>query len=488
MTESKPEPKPKAEPAPQPQRELDPEPKPADPSAPPAPPGFGAAAVFAFVAAAFLAGAAGGAALLAWSDPESAAGAALRDRCDELLRGGSSDDGVGEGACLPGEFSCNEADAAEASEADARQHEMAEDVIRWIRDNDGFVSEKVFLHKPADGGPRGIYANGTFEEGERICSIPWDLMLKPSEEWVDPEDRCGTIEALYEDMKDDKTPYGRYIKSMPRNYLPHWWSEEGKALLRELLGPKLPPEIIRNDDFFREVYKDCEVDRDDDLESHAEVMVTARGDDELLVPFYDMINHRNGPYYNVKHIVHDAHARSYMGKPYELVASRRIERGEQLHNSYNQCPICYGRRNYFGTPDVFAYYGFVEAHPQRYVVDQVRLKFDVAEREDGSGEVEARFAVPPSVWGVDYLKEEVERLRAFERKHRGRGRATTAVAKVPKSEREAIWEFRDAVTKAFEVAIEGAEGVADEAVWKCDEDWWQVENWKKRPCKWAEER
>ncbi|KAL7525730.1 hypothetical protein ACHAWF_001486 [Thalassiosira exigua] len=260
---------------------------------------------------------------------------------------------------------------------------------------------------------------------------------------------------------------------MPRNYLPHWWSPWGKAYLRGLLGKKLPPDMMRDDHFITSVYDECDVDRENDLQSHAAVMYTARGDDELLVPFYDMINHRNGPYYNVKHQV-------ISKQSYQLVASRRIEAGEQLHNSYNQCgPVCQGRMHYFGTPEILVWYGFVESYPQRYMVDQVRLKFDIVEKEDGSGALEAKFAVPPSVWGVDYLKQEAMRLETFEQKY---GKDKDLVERVPRSEYNVIWEYHDALSKAFDLAIKSAEGITSEIVWKCDCEWWKVEDWQEAQC------
>lgn len=57
---------------------------------------------------------------------------------------------------------------------------------------------------------------------------------------------------------------------------------------------------------------------------------------------YDMYNHRNGKYHNtdvwtevdVKHVTK---------------ASRDIQKGEQIHNSYNRCRDCRGRRLGYGT-------------------------------------------------------------------------------------------------------------------------------------------
>ncbi|KAL7520965.1 hypothetical protein ACHAWF_000283, partial [Thalassiosira exigua] len=117
------------------------------------------------------------------------------------------------------------------------------------------------------------------------------------------------------------------------------------ALLSETIGPKLPPQDVKNDIFFDKRYDNCGFPKDDDLLSHALVSVTAHADDEFLVPFYGMINHRNGArHYNTRHHVK-------YDDTYELIASRRIEAGEQLHNSYNRCEVCGTRKHYFGTPE-----------------------------------------------------------------------------------------------------------------------------------------
>ncbi|KAL7523821.1 hypothetical protein ACHAWF_000681, partial [Thalassiosira exigua] len=181
---------------------------------------------------------------------------------------------------------------------------------------------------------------------------------------------------------------------MPRDHLPNWWSDEGKALLSEMIGPKLPPQEAKNNVFFDERYDNCGFPKVDDLLSHALVSVTACADDEFLVPFYDMINHRNGArYYNTRH-------RVKYDDTYELIASRKIDAGEQLHNSYNRCEVCGARKYYFGTPELFQHYGFVENLPQMWLVEQVRLKFFVLETNNGSGDKYVKFALPPSIWGV----------------------------------------------------------------------------------------
>jgi hypothetical protein len=55
-----------------------------------------------------------------------------------------------------------------------------------------------------------------------------------------------------------------------------------------------------------------------------------------------MYNHRNGKYLNTE-------VTTYEGEKHVTVAARDIQPGEQIHNSYNKCKECGGRRVGYGT-------------------------------------------------------------------------------------------------------------------------------------------
>lgn len=55
-----------------------------------------------------------------------------------------------------------------------------------------------------------------------------------------------------------------------------------------------------------------------------------------------MYNHRNGKYHNTK-------CTTTEGKHHLTEASRDIQPGEQIHNSYNKCKECGGRKIGYGT-------------------------------------------------------------------------------------------------------------------------------------------
>ena len=78
----------------------------------------------------------------------------------------------------------------------------------------------------------------------------------------------------------------------------------------------------------------------------------------------------------------------HYGKDYQIVATRDVQAGEQLQNSYNKCKWCDGLyanadnpEQYYVTPQLFEVYGFTESWPQRWIVPEARLLFDVTEEK-----------------------------------------------------------------------------------------------------------
>jgi len=97
-----------------------------------------------------------------------------------------------------------------------------------------------------------------------------------------------------------------------------------------------------------------------------------------------MMNHNNGKT-NVAH-KYDP----YKGDPidktgYEMVTSKPLSAGEELFNSYNHCTICHHYYDWFGTPEMFLHFGFVEGYPQRWLFDFARVKFDLDWKDGDEG-------------------------------------------------------------------------------------------------------
>lgn len=368
--------------------------------------------------------------------------------------------------------------AATLSGEEKTDDELSLQLLEWLRANGAFISSKVEVRNVIPGdptSPRGVFALDALEEGEVICRIPWNLIIKPEEDPKKEDWDCGTVEATVKAMSGDSiTPYGKYLLKQPRGYLPAFWSTEGQTLLSEMLGEDLPPHNIPEDTIdWAEYCKGASLD--DPLQMHARMIVLARADYQLLVPFYDMINHRNGKWYNVRH------TKSYEdlyehNQPhphhFEVVAGKMIQPGEQLYNSYNQCNICAWSKDWLGTPEMLKQYGFVELMPQRWLFHYVRVKFDLdwKDGDESSGELEVKFLVPPSERGMAFFRKELKRLQDFAQ----RKKVDAVETLVPKSEWATIWQYHNALTVAMTHALKSAVEVTDE-VWKRGRYWWVEE-------------
>lgn len=369
--------------------------------------------------------------------------------------------------------------------ANDTQDVLITDLINWLRANGAFLNDKLEIRhiNPDDPtSPRGLFALESLEEGESVCNIPWDLMITPGEDTVKrPEDKieierpesklwdCGTIDAVIEELgksEDDMTPYGKYLLSQPRGYTLGFWSEEGKELFWEMTDDeKLPPIYIEDPLEEWDEYCDGDVENDDHV--FAVMLVKARADYQYLVPFYDMMNHNNGKT-NVAH-KYDP----YKGDPidktgYEIVTSKPILAGDELYISYNQCVICQEYYDWFGTPEMFLHFGFVESYPQRWLFDFARVKFDL-DWKDGNeetGEVVVNFLVPPSKKGMKLLKNELGRLDKF-----GKQLEQLSKGDVPEYELTSLLEYYDALRSALHYTLESNVTIVDD-VWSMDDGWW----------------
>lgn len=81
------------------------------------------------------------------------------------------------------------------------------------------------------------------------------------------------------------------------------------------------------------------------MANHAALLVVQRSDDNVMVPGYDLYNHRNGAHKNTNVRLDQNHV---------TTASRTIAKGEQIYNSYNLCEECDGRSTEYGTAGMHA--------------------------------------------------------------------------------------------------------------------------------------
>eukprot|EP00978_Attheya_sp_CCMP212_P047318 scaffold421305_cov50-Attheya_sp.AAC.1 len=286
------------------------------------------------------------------------------------------------------------------------EDDIYEKLIEWIRSHkDGIVSEKLEIRRadPKDAASgHAIFIKESVKKGELLYSIPWDLIITPDD---GSKDTCATTRTLIREAKKGKdSSFYSYLRVFEqwdpyKAPLIEDWTEPGKDLLETITGTRLPPQNVRHDMF---EWYNCE-GVDDALSEKALSFVETRGEDELLVPLYDMTNHANGDAVNV---LLDIRSFQY----FNAVADRDIEAGEQVNHSYNLCPTCGSRiREGYGTPQLFRDYGFVEQYPQRWDFHGA-VRFDLMIKSDTKLEVVWIDGIYPTRRGQLVLEEEKDRL------------------------------------------------------------------------------
>jgi hypothetical protein len=163
-----------------------------------------------------------------------------------------------------------------------------------------------------------------------------------------------TVHALAKELQlgneSKYAPYVDFLLHEPDDYtIPSRYSQNGKRLLLHVLDDmedtgdtRIPPvEPISWID--EEWIRVCRADPNDVMGIRAATAVLQRSDDIFLIPGYDAYNHRNGVWTNTQ-------TNEVTGRYYEIIASRDIQAGDELFNSYNFCTDCAGRRKGYGTP------------------------------------------------------------------------------------------------------------------------------------------
>ncbi|KAL7551722.1 hypothetical protein ACHAWF_014909 [Thalassiosira exigua] len=312
-----------------------------------------------------------------------------------------------------------------------------------------------------------------------MCRVPWNLIVKPrgSRNTAMKISDCGTIEEVKE-MMNNRTPYGNYLLAQPKGFTPGFWSDAAKSLLMDMLDTQrdehqteyddLPPHGI--EDILGDLAEECYGDIDDELYRHAALMVKSRADWTLLVPFYDLMNHHNGKF-NVEHRYNPYESRELIEEfGYEMIATKTIEPGEELFLSYDRCSACSAYYDWFGTPEMFLHYGFVEPLPQRWLFDFARIKFDLdwKDGDEATNEVVVTFLVPPSEKGIKLLQEELLRLDFFSTLHEN---LDYEGAGISAAEWNSLWLYYDALHNAISYAVK-SDAPATNEVWDQSDAWW----------------
>jgi spermidine synthase len=219
----------------------------------------------------------------------------------------------------------------------------------------------------------------------------------------------------------------------------------------------LPPEGVA-DWITHEWNHDCSASTDR-FEQHAALMLIQRGWDEIMIPVYDMMSHRNGKWLNTKsNSVHKTTT------PVTVRASRDIAAGEEIYTSYNFCKDC---DNKFtgtgsGTGEILRDFGFVENYPQRWFFGRgIMFVLDVNEE---SGELEVEWIEKkPKKSALRYLKLRLEQLKVF-----GDFELESVDPSIPANELGTIQYYYESLVNAMEHALMDM-GVEVEGS-RCDKD------------------
>jgi hypothetical protein len=224
-------------------------------------------------------------------------------------------------------------------------------IFDWIHNSEGgFYNPKQTFRRDEQTGLTGVFAKQRIEKNEVLLTVPWDLILKSDDQEEEGQMCCGTVASVAREMRlgDESkfAPYANYLNFQSIDQLPSAWTPAGQELLRSIVGrevdePEIPPaeptEWLTNDWNYR-----CGGKRRDALSAKAAVLVVQKSDDFIMIPAYDMYNHRNGKWFNTRTDTED-------DVNHVTKANRVIEAGEQIHVSYNQCEECGERDVGYGT-------------------------------------------------------------------------------------------------------------------------------------------
>jgi hypothetical protein len=239
-------------------------------------------------------------------------------------------------------------------------------LIEWLTSLDGgYFNPKQDIRREDPNDPTskfGIFAKELIEEGDLLSEVPWEAIISSEggEFEYDDDDEtalsCGTARNVAREMRlgADNSKYGPYIGyllAQREGEIPSAWSKEGQNLLLDVLDGKSNqevPVVLPVDAFgWRTLSEKCHSDKNNVLSARAAMLVVQLADDDIMVPVYDLYNHRNGDWYNTKDEIHD-------GVKHEMRARRTIQPGEQLYNSYNMCDECGERSSEgYGTPGTY---------------------------------------------------------------------------------------------------------------------------------------
>jgi len=344
---------------------------------------------------------------------------------------------------------------AAATTEEEEQDMMIARLIQWLREGGGTFHQGLEIRNSPNNF--GMFATQDIPKDELLLVVQRHQLVT-SGKYEAPEGFDGTIwcptvynlidelQKSEEEDEDEESskygPYMEYLRSQEEGQLPSHWSVAGQKLLLELLNqdnnvPHNPTNALRKDDlrpshpidYIEDDWKLGCNGSNNRKDQHAALMLLQRGWDELMIPVYDMMSHRNGDQWlNTKsNSVHNEK------EPVMVRASKDIKAGDEIYTSYNFCTDCGNRATSgYGTPEILRDFGFVENYPQRWFLTKT-VKFDLDQKEEEEDEEEEEddgttttttttFQVtwkgkkgkkPKGAKAIGWMQETLERLRYF---------------------------------------------------------------------------
>mmetsp|Transcript_11539 Transcript_11539/g.13218 ORF Transcript_11539/g.13218 Transcript_11539/m.13218 type:complete len:1224 (+) Transcript_11539:116-3787(+) len=344
----------------------------------------------------------------------------------------------------------------------AIEQELITDQIEWLISKGGIFHKNLEIRHadPTDPDSHfGMFAKDDIYEDEVLIEIPRDCLITAGDDTGDYGGLwCPTAYNLIKEMRkgDDSAfaPYVKYLSAQSYGQLPSDWSDEGQSLFLDLvnqnddddsndLRPAEPTNWLRY-----EWHRECG-GSNDPFEQNAALMLIQRGWDDIMIPVYDMMSHRNGIWLNTKS--NSVHKKS---ENIKVQASRDIKGGEEIYTSYNFCEDCGDRgARHFGTPEILRDYGFVENFPQRWFLGR-KIAFELDEEMGADGSPTGVLKLnwlqkKPKQRAINFLKFQLERLNDF-----ASYELENADPSIPKSELSTMKNYHQAVTIAIKHALD----------------------------------
>mmetsp|Transcript_7834 Transcript_7834/g.19536 ORF Transcript_7834/g.19536 Transcript_7834/m.19536 type:complete len:1438 (-) Transcript_7834:738-5051(-) len=369
-------------------------------------------------------------------------------------------------------------------------------LVNWLLTKDGayFAADLIDWKQYDPSDPKsayGMFAKTNIKKDTTLMTLPQSALLKAGESTADEGyEPCDVVDQLVEEYKEGKeSDYAPYIEYLfgddsKKGKLPSSWSSKARKLLRQLVGSSEDNSLMPETTFLKsdryQTYKyhcvgEDAKDRkwfytlsleDKQLYQDSYLFMISRSWTDVMIPLYDMINHRNGDYRNVEA------TSAHNGNPINVYALRDIPAGQELYISYNECQDidCRDLKYEYMTPHILLDYGFVEVYPRRWPInydDEGEIMVLEIYQNETTGHKYAvwPFAdndIPLTLEELNWIHAQLTRLRelantviVYDEKE---NKSTTWLEEVHalenKHERGMILDYYEGYKEAFEMAIQ----------------------------------